>query len=130
QVIHVYPRANQALRIIDQLRDDPKAIFAMEPIRAAGDLIGTRTTAAISACTDPSFRMTPVPDTTWARINGPVLPGQGERLLISDAAGLVLGVAIQGRAGTIGYLQAGPTGPLFIGTEATRCGPMTIAPAP
>ncbi|HLQ20512.1 MAG TPA: hypothetical protein VK146_16180, partial [Tabrizicola sp.] len=82
QVIHVYPRVGDALQVVDELRDDPKAIFAMEPIRAAGDLIGTRTTAAISACAEPAFGTTPVPQTDWLRINGPVLPGQGERLLI------------------------------------------------
>lgn len=130
QIIHVYPRAGEALQIVDELRNDPKAIFAKEPIRAVGDLIGTRTTAAISPCADPAFRTTPVPETDWMRINGPVLPGQGERLMISDEAGLVLGVAIQGRAGTIGYVQARPTGPLFIGSEGTRCGPMTLATAP
>lgn len=130
QVIHVYPKADLALQIVDQLRGDPKAIFAMEPISDAGDPIGTSTTAAISACADPAFRTTRVPDTAWERINGPVQPGQGPRLLISDAAGLILGVAIQGRAGTIGYLQAGPTVPLYIGTEAARCGPLTLASAP
>jgi len=130
QVIHVYPKADLALQIIDQLRDDPKAIFAMEPIRDARVVIGTRTTAAITACADLAFRSAPVPGTAWARINGPVLPGQAERLLISDAAGVILGVAIQGRAGIIGYLQAGPTVPLYIGTEAARCGPLTFASAP
>ncbi len=130
QVIHVYPRANHALEIIDRLRDDPKAIFAMFPIKGAGDLIGTRTTAASSACADPAFQSTPVPQTAWIRINGPGLPGQGQQLLISDEAGLVLGVAIQGRAGTIGYLQRAPTLPLYIGTEAGRCGPMVLATTP
>ena len=130
QVIHVYPRANQALEIIDKLRDDPKAIFAMFPIAGARDLIGTQTAASISACADPAFQGTPVPETPWVRINGPGLPGQGQQLLISDAAGLILGVAIQGRAGTIGYLQPAPTEPLYIGTEAGRCGPIAFATAP
>jgi hypothetical protein len=43
---------------------------------------------------------------------------------------LVRGVAVQGRAGTIGYLQQGPTLPLYIGTEGSRCGPLTVAPGP
>lgn len=130
QVIHVFPRANEALESIDKLRDDPKAIFAMFPITGARDLIGTRTTASISACADPAFQSTPVPKTPWVRINGPGLPGQGQRLLISDAAGLILGVAIQGRAGVIGYLQQAPTEPLYVGTEAGRCGPIAFATAP
>lgn len=130
QVIHVYPAADRALEIVDKFRDDPKAIFAMQPIKGAGDLLGTRTTASISPCADPAFQSSTVPNTDWARINGSVQAGQGQRLLISDDAGLILGVAIQGRAGTIGYLQQAPTVPLFIGTEAARCGPMTLAPAP
>jgi hypothetical protein len=130
QVIHVYPRANEALESIDQLRDDPKAIFAMDPIKDAGDQIGTTTVAAIFACDDPAFRVTAVPDTRWSRLTGPAQPGQGQRLLLSDAGGQVLGVAIQGRAGIIGYLPQGPTPPLYIGTEAGRCGPLTVTPAP
>ena len=39
QVIHVYPKADLALQVIDVFRDDPKAIFAMFPIKNAGDLI-------------------------------------------------------------------------------------------
>ena len=130
QVINVYPKAELALQIVDQFRTEPKAIFAMFPIKNAGDLIGTTTTAAISACADPVFQSTAVPQTGWARITGPVLPGEGQQLMISDEAGLVRGVAVQGRVGTIGYLQQGPTLPLYIGTEGSRCGPLTVAPGP
>ena len=130
QVIHVYPKAELALQIVDRFRSDPKAIFAMFPIKDVGDLIGTRTSAAISSCADPAFKSTAVPRTTWSRVNGPVLPDQGQQLLISDDAGLIRGVAVQGRSGTIGYLQSGPTVPLYIGTEVSRCGPLAFGPSP
>jgi hypothetical protein len=130
QVINVYPKAGLAVQIVDQFRDDPKAIFAMFPIKNAEDLIGTRTPAAISSCPDAAFQSTSVPQTDWVRINGPVLPDQGQQLLISDEAGQVLGVAIQGRKGSIGYVKKGTSVPLYIGDEASRCGPLTFAPTP
>lgn len=126
QVSYVYPKADHALQIVDELRGDPKAIFAMEPIKEVESLIGAKTSAAISFCEDPELRATPVPNTTWTRINGPVLQIQSKRLLLSNETGLIVGIAIQGRTDTIGYLNVAPIGPLYIGNEVSRCGPVTV----
>lgn len=119
---YLYPRPDREIEVAEKARAIPVSIFSIPPILGARDLPGTVTPARIDACAAMITEAVSLPGTGWKRIKGTAQPGQ--RLLISDQAGVILGVAVQGRDGSIGYLKEGSPGPVYIGDDTVRCGPV------